>query len=146
MPETRQPPTTPASDDWTASQVKQYVDEKFYEIQRAVDVAREGQPPHVTLQHHLEVVLQEREKALQLALTSADKLEQERIARTADQISAESRIAELTRQLSDTAILKAESAADKRFEEFAKTVEEQIRELRTSISEVRSAVQGLAGA
>jgi GTP-binding protein EngB required for normal cell division len=124
--------------------LKQYVDDKFEEMQRAVDVAREGVPPHVTIQEYFEMLLNEREKAVQLALTSADKLEQERIARSNDQTACERRIAELTRNLSETAILKAEASQAKQFDEFSKTVEEQISVLRTTIQDLTRRFDKLA--
>jgi hypothetical protein len=118
---------------WTTDQLKQLVESKIADVQRAVDVALEGEPPHVTLQYHIEALLGEREKQIQLALTSANELEQERIARARDQIDANQREAELTRQLSDTAILKAETSSDKRFDEFKEAITTQMALQLTAI-------------
>ncbi len=132
--------------DWSADQVMAYAQEQFAEVRRAVDVAREGEPPHVILQYHLEAILTEREKAVQLALESAEKLEQERIGRIRDSIEAERRIGILTRELSDTAILKAETAGEKRFEEFQKTVNSQLEAMRTALQDLTRRIDmGLGG-
>jgi hypothetical protein len=137
-------PATPA-EGWTPGQLKQLVDEKIAEVQRAVDVAREGIPPHVTIQDYFEMLLNEREKAVQLALTSADKLEQERLARNADLVDCERRVSELTRQLSQTAIDKAEDAANKRFEEQANAVKEQVNGLTEAVRGLTERMDRLAG-
>jgi hypothetical protein len=139
-------PDTSAGAGWSAegAQLKELINEKIAGVQRAVDVAREGVPPHVTIQDYFEMLLNEREKAVQLALTSADKLEQERIARANDQVSCDRRIAELTRELSETAILKAEAAQAKQFDEFSKTVEEQIGTLRTALQDLTRRFDKLA--
>lgn len=139
-------PTAKEGHQWSADQVMAYAQEQFAEVRRAVDVAREGEPPHVILQYHLEAILAEREKSVQLALTSADKLEQERIARVQDNIESERRISELTRELSDTAILKAETAHEKRFEEFQKTVNTQLDTMRAVLQDLTRRIDtGLGG-
>lgn len=144
MAEERQPPE--ASTGWTADQVKAYADERLHEINRAVDVAREGEPPHVTLQYHLEALLREHEKQVSLAQTSADRLEVERIARAIDQATFERERAELVRQMSDTAILKAEAASEKQFDDFAKTVNTQLADMRTAIQDLTRRIDtGLGG-
>jgi hypothetical protein len=144
MAEEREPPKTTVG--WDADQLKAYVDERLHEVNRAVDVAREGEPPHVTLQYHLEAVLNEREKQVTLALDSADKLEQERIARASDRAAFERERADLVRALSDTAILKAEAAASKQFDDFYKTVNSQLADMRTAMQDLTKRVDlGLGG-
>jgi hypothetical protein len=125
--------------------LKQYIDQQLEEMRRAVDVAREGVPPHVTIQEYFEMMLNEREKAVQIALTAADELEQERLARNTDLITCERRVAELTRQLSETAILKAEAANDKRFEEQSASVKEQLNALAEQVQLLTQRMDRLAG-
>jgi hypothetical protein len=142
-------PEPAAPVDW-----KDYVDEKVQNIERAVDVAREGIPPHVTIQEFLQTLDRtrdryedklekqrdryedklavEREKGIQLALASADKLEQERIARATDRAELNKQVTELTRELSDVAIAKAETANEK-----------QIESLKEQIGALREEMQGL---
>ncbi len=95
--------------------LKEYLDAQLAEMRRAVEVARQGDPPHVTMREHLEAVAIEREKAIQLALASADKLELERMGRAEDHSAAVERELHLTNTLSELAIAKAENQTEKRF-------------------------------
>ncbi len=59
--------TPPKTGGWSADQVKQFMDEQLAEVRRAVDVAREGEPPSVPLQYHFETVFGLVERADQRA-------------------------------------------------------------------------------
>jgi hypothetical protein len=144
-------PTNDPPEGWTASQVKALVDEKIASVQRAVDVAREGVPPHVTIQEHFESLEKlrhryedklevEKEKGIQLALTAANELEQERIARAADQTECERRVGDLRAELQAMAINKAESSQKEQF----KALEDQISTLRTAFQELTRRLDKLA--
>jgi hypothetical protein len=149
-------PDKPAA-GWSSegAQLKQLIDESEARVQRAVDVAREGVPPHVTIQDYFErletlrdryedKLAVEREKGIQVAQKAANELEQERIARATDQTNCEKRIGELRAELSKMAIDKAEMSQTKQFDEFSKTVEEQINTLRTALQDLTRRFDKLA--
>jgi hypothetical protein len=150
-------PDASARAGWSAegAQLKELINEKIAGVQRAVDVAREGVPPHVTIQDYFErldalrdryedKLAVEREKGIQLALASADKLEQERIARATDQTECERRIGDLRAEMQKMAIDKAETSQTKQFDEFSRTVEEQIGTLRTALQDLTRRFDKLA--
>lgn len=58
---------------WSADQVKAYTDERIGELQRAVDVAREGEPPHVQLQYYIEKIMDEQRRGLTVAEQEREK-------------------------------------------------------------------------
>jgi 2'-5' RNA ligase len=140
-------PVQPSGDEatgYTADQVKALLDERIAEVQRNVEIAREAQPPHVTIQDYFERVEAlrdryedklaiEREKEIRLALNAANELEQERLGRNTDLIKCIHQISELRAELSQTAIDKAEESANKRFTEHSTSVKEQIDALTTAV-------------
>lgn len=208
MPEPRpvKPKPQVTDPDWSAAQVKESLDLRIAGLERAVDVAREEDPPNVSLQIYLEktvewlqyyierimdeqrrgmtVAEQEREKTALLAererekaasalrieldrairdgdralrdhieqqvhqinaaLVSAEILEKERMSRASDQVDAERRVSELTRQLSDIAISKAEGSTTKQFDEFSKSIKDQMDDLRAALMEVTRRLDRMA--
>jgi hypothetical protein len=156
MAEPVQPTPEPDEGNWTAAQVKALLDSEIAKVRRDVEIAREAQPPHVTIQDYFEKVETlrdrfedkmtalrdryedkltiEREKGIQLALSAANALERERIGRMSDLIACERRVNDIVREMSDKAISKAEVAAEN---EFAA--------VRQQLDAMRVAVQALAG-
>jgi hypothetical protein len=160
MAEPMQPKDEPIG--YTADQVKALLDERIAEVQRNVEIAREAQPPHVTIQDYFERIealrdryedkiaalrdryedklAVEREKGTKLALDAAEKLEQERLARSSDQVECERRINVLTRELSQTAIDKAEEAANQRFGEVSRQLDAMRGEIQALTGRMDQAI------
>jgi hypothetical protein len=115
----------------------------------------------VPLREYLEGLLTEQTAQTRLALTAADALELERIARVEDRVSAQGARFEQALTAQGVAVIKAETAAEKRFEsvnEFRaqladqqgtfmprEVAEAQITDLRAKLDNATRRLDELAG-